>query len=108
MRAICSNVGRTCAHPLGEIPAFDVLLNDEGHIVQLLNIVNGDQHRMLESSRGASLDQEFVQLSFICKPVGPRNLERDLSIELRVERQVDDAEAALAQNPPESRSGPIG
>src|SRR5207248_3343339 len=83
-------------------PALDTAAGDELHdevihVLVLVDLVNGDDMRMIETSDGAGLAQEALDNGGMSGIVRRQHLDRDGSAQERIEGFVDDAIAALPE-----------
>ena len=86
--------------PRGEVGAVDVLRDDEaGALLGAADIVDGNDVRMVEVGDGAGFGQIGFGVFGPGDQLAVRHLDGDEPLQLVVVGQVDEAEAALAQDP---------
>ena len=87
---------RPVLEPLAQRHAFDQLRDDEGPAVQLAEIVNDDDVRMVEARRGVRFLSKPLQPIRVACEILRDQLDGDAAIELLVVRRIDLAHRARA------------
>ena len=77
--------------------AVDMAHDEKGDTADLVGAIDGNDVRVRELGGGARLAQKSVAHSRLPRQIGWQHLDRDFTIEIDVDRQVDDAHAAAAE-----------
>ena len=88
---------RPALQPLGEVLALDELHDEGAHAARLLEAVDRGDVGVLQLGEDLRLALEAGEAVGVRGERLRQDLDRDLALELRVGRPVDDAHAALAE-----------